>query len=279
MKTKILEPEKMTLGQRFVMTFFMMALMKNIPKIKVSRKYRKFIDPVLGDFAHGIKFAGDPDATTPYNTDAAVGVLADAMRTTHSGRQINTSKPATSTEKSERKSLLQALDENAAYLEIIANKVAVSKGDVNAGYTVVTRVGYEVAGKGILSKITGFVDSGVGWAHAREATSKKGVEAHIWEGGSTTGKGIPPTSVKRWVTLQRDCIFNNIPSNTVFAYHHASVVPVGHKTTSSAIIATAKSLVSKIATLLPVSKSKHPIIDINNGSPYNFGEWRYIVGQ
>src|ERR1035437_7254411 len=114
METKIVKSEPSSFGQRFVMTFIMMALMKNMPKIKVSRKYRKFIDPVLADFAHGIKFAGDPDATTPYNSDAAVGILADALRTTHSGRQINTSKPATSTEKSERKALLQALDENAA---------------------------------------------------------------------------------------------------------------------------------------------------------------------
>ena len=109
--------------------------------------------------------------------------MANAMQTTHSGRQINAAKLATTTEKSERKTLLAALDENANYLESMANKAAVAAGDVNAGYSLINAIGFQVAGKGNIKRNIGFVASGIGWAHAHEAKTVKGVEGHIWEGG------------------------------------------------------------------------------------------------
>ena len=135
-------------------------------------------------FATGTKFTGSTLAPAPSYADSVIYGYANAMQTTHSGRQINTAKTATTTEKSERKTLLDALDENANYLESMANKAAVGAGDVNAGYSLITAVGFQVAGKGTAKRIIGFVNAGIGWAHAHEAKTVKGVEGHIWEGGT-----------------------------------------------------------------------------------------------
>ncbi len=250
---------------------------KNLPKIKVSRKYKKLIDTALYSFATGTKFTGSTLAPAPPYADSVIYGYANAMQTTHSGRQINTAKTATTTEKSERKTLLDALDENANYLESMANKAAVAAGDVNAGYSLITAVGFQVAGKGTAKRIIGFVNAGIGWAHAHEAKTVKGVEGHIWEGGPTSGKGVPSTNVKYWFTLEADIIFSDIASGTVFAYRHASVIPFGHKTAATGTPVINNVVVSKLATLQTVSKGKHPVVDITNVNIYTFGEWRYII--
>lgn len=249
---------------------------KNLPKIKTSRDYHNLNDSELGDFAYGIKFTGDADATSPFNTDAAVKLLADAMRNTHSGRQIVTSKTATSSETSERAALLQALDENASYLDVISNRVAKAKGDVEAGKAVITRIGYAVAAKATNKHNTGVVGTGVGWVHVREAKARKGAEGHIWEGGAAGSKDVQPTSTQHWYTLEVECIFNNIPSGTVFAYRHASVVPVKHKATPS-VKPVSSVVTGKTATLPIVTKGNHPVIDFKNTTPYVFGPWRYVI--
>lgn len=150
------------------------------------------------------------------------------------------------------------------------------KGDVEAGKSVITRIGYSVAAKGTNKHVAGVVATGVGWVHVREAKSRKGIEGHIWEGGASTGKGVSPTSTQHWYTLELECIFNNIPSGTVFAYRHASIAPVRQKSTPSVkpIISPA---VLKAATLPIVTKGSHPVIDFKNTSPYVFGEWRFII--
>lgn len=250
---------------------------KNLPKIKVSRKYKKFTDTALFSFATGTKFTGSTGAPAPPYADSAIYGYANAMQTTHSGRQINAAKLATSTEKTERNTLLAALDENANYLESMANKAAIAAGDVTAGYTLINSIGFQVAGKGSGKRTIGFIAAGIGWAHAHEAKTVKGVEGHIWEGGPTTAKSVPSTNVKYWFTLESDIIFSDIPSGTVFAYRHASVIPFGHKTAATGTPVISPVIVAKLATLATVSKGKHPVVDINNVNIYTFGEWRYII--
>jgi hypothetical protein len=266
-----------TLRKKLLWLLVLMTISKNLPKIKVSRKYKKLIDTALFSFATGTKFTGSTLAPAPPYADSVIYGYANSMQTTHSGRQINAAKTATTTEKSERKTLIAALDENANYLESMANKAAVLAGDVNAGYTLISAIGFSVAGKGIIKRIIGFAATGIGWAHAHEAKTVKGVEGHLWEGGPTTAKGVPPTNLKRWFTLETDIIFNDIASGTIFAYHHASIIPFGHKTAATVTPVISPVVVSKLATLSTVSKGKHPVVDINNVNIYTFGEWRYII--
>ena len=96
--------------------------------------------------------------------------------------------------KSLRKTLLTALDLNANYLEGKANGAAIAAGDIEIGINVITRIGFQVAGKGVAHRIAGIVDAGAGWVHVREAKSVKGNEGHVWEGGIASTKGVPPTT-------------------------------------------------------------------------------------
>jgi len=247
-----------------------------LPKIKISRKFKRLSTPELGATAKGIVFTNDPDATSPIYTDTQIYGLADDMLNTHISRQTNPSKELTAKETLQRNTLTDALDDNANCLEIVANRVAKNEGDINAGLGVVKRIGYQIAGRGSTKRNVGFVNSGVGWAQAHEEKSKKGIESHVWEGGITTAKGTPPTVLKSITTCEADCVFNNLPSGAIFAYHHASVVPVSH-TSKNSTTGISHSSDSKTATLIPMNKGRHPIFNFNTENLYQFGEWRYIT--
>jgi hypothetical protein len=249
---------------------------KNLPKLKVSMKYKRFSDPVLYSFAKGTVFTGDPDATNPPESDNDVYTFADDFMATLTNRQTSPSPAVTALKNSQRIILLDALDNNAGYLEMIANKVAKASGDADKGRTVVTRVGYQLAGRGSYNRLVGFVDVGIGWAHVHENKSKQGNESHNWEAGFTTSKGVPPSITYIWNSLEADGIFINIPSGTVFAYRHASIVPVSHST-KTGVKAESHSAASKTSTILPMSKGKHPVFDFNHPNNYQFGEWHYVI--
>ena len=87
------------------------------------------------------------------------------------------------------------------------------------GINVINRINFQVAGRGIIQRIIGIVATGIGWFHVHEAKTVKGYEGHVWEAGVTTAKGVPPTNLKRWFTLEADCIFSDIPSGTIIGYH------------------------------------------------------------
>ena len=250
--------------------------MKNLPKIKTSRKYKKLSTPALAAFAKGTKFQGDADATSPTYNDAAVHGAADNLLASNSLRQINPSKQNTEAEKLCRNILIDMLDANANYLDTIANKVAKTAGDVTAGYAVINRIGFLVAGKGSGKRNIGFIDSGIGWAHAHEAKSRKGTEGHVWNCGVPEAKGTPPEETNTFYRIEADFIFTGAASGSVLAYRHGSIVPVNQKTTPSGQ-APSGSVLAKSATIIPMSTKKHPMCDINATTNVVFGEWRYIV--
>jgi len=242
-------------------------------KIKVSRSYKELSTIALASFAKSTKFSGDIAATAPPHDDTAIYGWADTMFNTHNGRVLNPSKTATSLERQQRNTLEDGLDANVNYLETVANTVYKTAGDINAGIAVVTRIGFQLMAKGAHVRNIGVIDAGIGWFHAHEAKSVDGNQSHIWEGGITGTKGTPPTDTKQYVTCESDVIFNNIPSASIYAYRHAGVVPVSQEEGSS----PQASINEKTATLIPQSKTKHPVIDINNNNLYHWGEWRYVV--
>ena len=245
-------------------------------KLKILRDYKKYVTTKLGAFIKGLKLHGDPDCTDPPSDNDANKVLADDMLDTNIQRVTNPSKNLTAVEKKQKNAVWDALDADANYVETIANAVAKSAGDVNAGISVITRIGFLVAGKGIPKHNVGVVDFGVGWFHAHEEKIKSGTEMHVWCLGLTTAKGTPPSNSAVFATCEADCIFNNLTSGSILAYCHASVVPVSH-VAQSGTQASPQSLSAKSASAIPMSKSKHPVIDINNKNYYKFGDWRYVV--
>jgi hypothetical protein len=166
-------------------------------------------------------------------------------------------------------------DANANYMDTVANQKSQTAGDINAGIDVIQRIGYKVAGKGGGKRVTGIVDKGAGWAHGHEDKSKKGAELHVWEGGATSAKNVPPTpgTTKTFMSYEADGIFNNIPSGTWYAYHHASLMPASHNAKSSTK-ATPKSAKAKTATMIPSNMAKHPVFDTQQGMVFNYGPWR-----
>ena len=245
-------------------------------KIRVSRAFKRLGSTLLAAFAKGTKFQLDPDATSPTHNDAAVHGAADNLSAAHNLRQINPSTQNTQAETVCRNILNDMLDGNANYLETTANTVAKDAGDPAAGLEVVTRIGFKVAGKGGGTRNIGFIDSGVGWAHAHEAKSRKGMEGHVWNVGISLAKGTPPTVTKTYFSLEADFIFTGAASGSVLAYRHGSVVPVNQKTTPSGQ-APSGSVLAKSATIIPMSTKKHPMCDIDATTNVVFGEWRYIV--
>ena len=248
----------------------------NLKKIKVSRSFKKLNNPELITFALGTVFTDDPKATTPNYNDAAVHGAAGDLQDAGALRQINPSPKNTKAETVCRNILIDMLDANADYLAPVVNKVAKDAADVAAGEEVVTRIGFQVAGKGGGKRNIGFIDSGPGWAHAHENKSRKGTEGHVWNVGITDAKDTPPKESVNLYSLEADYIFNDIESGSVLAYCHGSVVPVNQKATPSGL-APSGSILSKSATIIPMSKTKHPVISFKGKTNVIFGEWRYIV--
>ncbi len=268
-----------TLTKRKFRLFILATIIKNLGKLKVSRKYKQLKTPALHSWAHGTKFTGDALCGSPDVPDATIYTDADNMQNAYSLLSTNPSAAQRALVKSLRKTLLTALDLNANYLEGKANGAAIAAGDIEIGINVITRIGFQVAGKGVAHRIAGIVDAGTGWVHVREAKSVKGNEGHVWEGGTTPTKGVPPTTYNTWFDLECDLIFSNIPSGTIIAYRHASVTPAAHKVTPStgSLTPLLKTAASKIASLVPVNKSKHPVVDFTKAITYQFGDWRFTV--
>ena len=253
------------------------AVIKNLPKLKVSHGYKKLKVLALHAWAHATKFSGDSLCGSPDVADATIYTYADNMLAAFNAWLASPTKALNAAVKSARKILLTAIDLNANYLEGKANGASIAAGDSTVGINVIERIGFQVAGRGIIQRIIGVVSTGIGWFHAHEAKTVKYLEGHIWEAGTTPTKGVPPVTIKTWFTLSCDCIFYNIPSGTIIGYRHASILPAGHKSTPTGLPVVPKTPALKGASLLPTSKSKHPMIDFENASPYTFGGWRYIV--
>jgi len=249
---------------------------KRIRKIKVSRAYKRLGNPKLVSFAKTTKFQGDHDAISPIHDDAAVHGAADNLMDGVSLAKLNPSTQNTSAVTVLRNILLDMLDDNANYLEIIANKVAKAAGDYAAGTAVVERIGFQVTGQGGGKRNIGFIDAGVGWAHAHEDKARKGTEGHVWKAGITDAKDTPPKETNTYYGVEADFIFTGAASGGVLAYCHGSVVPVNQKTTPSGQ-APSGSILSKSASMTSMSSKKHPTCDINQKTNVVFGPWRYIV--
>ncbi|MEI8203582.1 MAG: hypothetical protein WCH34_11250 [Bacteroidota bacterium] len=249
-----------------------------LPKIHVDRGFKGYSTNDLISFADGIKFTGDADATNPIHTDIVIGGRSADLKTTHDSRQNDKSLAKTNLEHTQFNLLVGGLDDNANYLEIIANKVANEQADLDAGINVVNRIGYHYSIKEGAVKNIGFIDSGEGWAHAHEAKAVDGAEIHAWEVGIALAKGTPPTSTHKYFILEADVIFNHIDSGKVLAYRHGSLTRVSH-IAKSATLATATSAKGKTTSMLEMNKANHPVFNITEDQKFEWGEWRYIIIQ
>src|SRR5205085_1690446 len=103
---------------------------KNLPKIVVITDISGLTSSEMVTEAGGIVLAGDPDVTTPPVTDTILHTEAGALQTVLNKRQTNPPTATADDETAARDIVAFDYQQDARYVETIANKVARAAGDV-----------------------------------------------------------------------------------------------------------------------------------------------------
>ena len=251
--------------------------MKNLPKIKVSlgTSNTKTLDLISA--VQSVKTTGDPDAGTPPVTDADQYAAAAILQTIHNNRNTNPPTSSAAAEKVQFNISVRMYNKVGAYIEGVANDVAVAAGDVAAGIAVVNRTGYKLKKKtGGKRPDFGVVASGPNFIQCHVKKVRKGTEGHLWRFAITTAKGVAPaqTILVTVFTIECDVLIQNIPSGSILAIQHASVVPVSHNTKT-----TGSTPVSGKVSAVAQSKTKHPIFSFTSPDSYTWTDFLYVVIQ
>ncbi len=276
MKTKIEKPEPISYGQRFVMTFIMMALMKNISKINL--KVLKIGDPVdlvikesLGLSTSGV--AAMAGCTTP---DTMVHNAGNLLQTMVNGTILNPQLYTSNQVLGQKKITVDLYNKVISFMKDACNEAAVQAGDITAGIELANTCGGRIAKKTNSTQPDfGVTANGVGWVqiHARKVVI--GLEGHIFKVAVVSDKGVIPadTSCIFCISLEGTIELIGLTSGTVLAINHSGIIPVGHRSMTPELSPTKLKKVTKMA----VSKSKHPVFNIITPDPYVWDGWIYVV--
>ena len=247
--------------------------MAKIPKIVVIRDLRNEDNTTVCTTALGTKTGGDPDVTNPPVADDDLYEQANAALTVQTQRQTNQSKSLTS-ESNELTDIVRvSYSSNAAYIEMIANKVVRTTGSYDAGLNVVQRCGYRVKTKGELHpRSFEVVDSGQGWFHLRVKSVGKRA-GYLWRLGITTERGVMPTVfLPILFTLECDVVIMNLESGSIYGLQSASILPVAQTKNSD----PSQTLSSKSATVTVSTKANKPTFNAGD-DPYQWSDFIYEV--
>lgn len=155
------------------------------------------------------------------------------------------------------------------------NANLLAAGDIIKAEGFITSTGYKLKKK-ITPHPRDFevVATGPGWAHirAKKAGAKK-QEGHLWRYGVTTAKGVSPVTVILCVTLETDIILNDLASGTIIGVQHASILPLSHTKKTD----VTPTVTSRVASLVPVSKNRHPMFSHSVSDPYQWTDFIYTV--
>jgi hypothetical protein len=273
MKTEILKPEPMSYGERFVMTFVMVTIVKNLPMITVLLASKKTSTSTLIKDCNLQKTAGDPLVTTPPVNDTTMKSDASTLDTlyTESESPLPTATKLQVT--TQRNICIAAYNQNAGYIQGIARAAAVAAGDVTAGIQVVIRCGYKVK-KASVPAPRHFKATPKGVGGVEITTKAVGKRAsYIRQYGTTTAKGVAPTTIAEvLVSLEADIYVNNLKSGTIYAFREASVLP----TKRSTPIVVVPSLALKTATPT-IATTSHKVTFSDGAEHYTWSDWIYVI--
>jgi hypothetical protein len=255
------------------MIFILPTIIQNLPYIHVSRKFKSWGPKKLSPFGLGLNMTNPALPTWPHD-QATIVATVGSMDTVEHERLTDKSAAKTSEEIQLSGQVKSQLDDNAGYLEMIANQVAKAAGDVKAGIQLVQSVGYALVETKEKTK-RGFeeISNGPGFSVVR--TKRVGKRAgYVFQSGVTTARNIPPATVQpNMYTLTVAIQINGIETGKIYGVRFGVVVPATHN-----VKVTKKSKATKAATKTAASNSKIPI--------FNYGEdaiawsaWIYIVGQ
>ncbi|MGD0709593.1 MAG: hypothetical protein ABR968_00270 [Bacteroidales bacterium] len=276
MKTKILKPEPLCYEQRFVMTFIMLSVIKNLPKINILELKYSDPDEIVINEGLTLKTTGVAAMSGCTTTDVMVHNAANLLLTMLTGSKLRPQTYTTSQVKSQKRITVDLYNKVIRFMKGAVNDVAEASGNVNDGVTLAIGCGGRLAKKSTSTQPDFAVtDAGPGWikVHARKAV--KGMEGHLFRCAIVTSKGMIPLKANcvDYVSLECTIEINDLPSGTILAINHAGIIPVRHS--KIPIVITPVKL--KKATKLPVSKKNHPIFSYTSPDPYIWDGWIYVV--
>jgi len=249
---------------------------QTIKKAKVSLDLNELDANGLTTFADGtatgltgnINFPNPPVSIV--NVTSQATALRSTLKLIASGNKSTT---LTKQAAQQANTLILSLTANGHYVEDTANLIAA--GDITRAEGLITGTGYKLKKK-IAPHPRDFevVATGPGWAHirAKKAGAKK-QEGHLWRYGVVTAKGVPPVTVILRVTLETDIILNDLASGTIIGVQHASILPVSHTKKTD----VTPTITGRVASLVPISKSRHPMFSHTVSDPYQWTDFIYTV--
>jgi hypothetical protein len=247
-----------------------------LKKAKVSFDFKTMDANGLATFGTGTVtgLTGNASFPSPPVALATVTTQATALRGTLT--QIaagNKSAALTKLEAQQANTLMLSLITNGHYVEDTANTAAA--GDLTHAEQLILGSGYKLKRKGQPHpRDFEVVATGAGWIHLRaKRAAKKGAEGHLWRFGVAPAKGTAPVTVIVRVTLEADIIISDLASNTVVGAQHASILPVAHTHKTSAT----PTETTKSATIVPLSKTRHPMFSYAVSDPYQWTDFIYAV--
>lgn len=246
-----------------------------LQKAKVSFEFREMDASGLATFADGTVagLTGNAFISAVPVALATISAQTTALRATLQQIAAGDKSPAlTAQEAQQANALMLSLASNGHSVEDQANILAA--GDLKKAQQIILSTGYKLKKRGTPHpRDFEVVETGPGFVHLRVKKAKKGVEAHLWRYGITTAKGTPPPTVKLIVSVEVDIIIHDLASNIIIGVQHASVLPAAHtKKTNPASTQTSKS-----ATLVPLSKTRHPMFSAAADELYQWTDFIYAV--
>lgn len=249
--------------------------MKNLSKIQVVELHtNESVEKVIQDSLQ-IKTTGDPDAGAASVTDLVLHGAANTLQSMYTGSKLSPPTYTAGQVTTQKNKVITLYNKNALYVKSVAIDVANTAADVNAGITVVTRTGFNVAKKtGGKRPDFGVTASGPNWVQIHVKKSKKGAEGHKWRFALVTEKGTPPakTTLIDESSMECDIVIQDLPTGSILAIQHAPIIPVAKKRKTRLSL----PLTGKKAKPTAGSKANHPVISFTSPDAYAWSDFIYI---
>jgi hypothetical protein len=278
MKTEALKKEHLTYGERCLVMFYLMSIMRNPSKINL--KLLRVTDPtdyVIKECL-GLKTAGVAAMAGCTTTDTMVHNAANLLLTMENGTLLKPQLYTSNQVLGQKKTTVDLYNKVINFMKGACNDASVAAGDITAGITLANTCGGRLTKKtGGSQPDYGVTAAGIGWLRIHAKKVVKGMEGHIFKLAVVSDKGVIPvdSSCIFCFSLEGTIEIIGLTSKTVLAINHSGILPVGHGSKTPVIT---PALLKK-ATLMSASKKKHPVFNITIPDPYAWDGWIYIVIQ
>jgi len=249
-------------------------IVKNLPLIVVLLAKKTWSTLTLCNDAQHIHTSANPLTNTPPVTDAALHSQATLTLNTYDAYKAVPPTATKSQVTTQKNILINMFNKVALYGQGVARDAAIASGDVTAGVTVVTGVGFKIKKPSnkppkfftVVSKIVGTVDISTKAVAARAG--------YIREYGSTPTKGVPPTTLSEPVfSVETKVHIDNLKSGTIYGFREATVLPVKKNPVNPNTVITTGKTVKETASF----KGNKAYFTDGVASHYVWSEWVYVV--